>query len=276
METIPSIYKNRRKKLFIYSPSLIFRHKKLHRASFFLHFLLLLHLSTNSSTIMSSIHHSLNFNLSHHTARRHHSNDLLVAIIQIRLKRKCKYLMRSNDGSITIFNQTQYPDDNSIFPFHFRDSVQLQSIHQFIPSMLFSMDFCRCIFQQVERRISSYVFHGAQEAIALGNNFLDILAEVDVVIEEYYNEDEVVNGVLRDSMNMVEFRGVPASSASIKALKTEVFESREECGSCFIYLDELRDGMVVISLPCSHIFHSNCIKQWLLQSNSCPLCRVQI
>ncbi|RCU36896.1 hypothetical protein DVA76_18045, partial [Acinetobacter baumannii] len=91
----------------------------------------------------------------------------------------------------------------------------------------------------------------------------EIIAEVEVVIEKYYDEDEVFNGVLRESMDMVEFRGVPASSASIKALKTEAFEKRDESGNCCICLDELCDGVEVINLPCSHVFHQGCIIQWL-------------
>lgn len=34
----------------------------------------------------------------------------------------------------------------------------------------------------------------------------------------------------------------------------------------------------IIELPCDekHYFHAECIKQWLLKNNNCPLCKKEI
>lgn len=46
----------------------------------------------------------------------------------------------------------------------------------------------------------------------------------------------------------------------------------EECSICLEYLS--KDNKI-ITLECDHIYHSQCIKKWLLKDkeNSCPLCR---
>ena len=52
--------------------------------------------------------------------------------------------------------------------------------------------------------------------------------------------------------------------------------------SCNICLDDLSTNQSVIKTPCSHLFHSACIKEWLntkIESRkvgSCPFCRSQI
>ena len=35
-------------------------------------------------------------------------------------------------------------------------------------------------------------------------------------------------------------------------------------------------GREYMLTPCNHIFHCTCIKTWLLQNNSCPVCRSAI
>lgn len=39
---------------------------------------------------------------------------------------------------------------------------------------------------------------------------------------------------------------------------------------CTICLEELGDGVQITKLPCSHIYHNDCIVQWLKTSHLCP------
>ena len=46
---------------------------------------------------------------------------------------------------------------------------------------------------------------------------------------------------------------------------------------CCICLNEYLIEEKVITLPrCEHLFHSQCIKSWLRQSNTCPFCRMVV
>ncbi|KAL3535157.1 hypothetical protein ACH5RR_003618 [Cinchona calisaya] len=42
---------------------------------------------------------------------------------------------------------------------------------------------------------------------------------------------------------------------------------------CSICLERLQKNSVVAETPCCHIFHMECISNWLLEMNSCPMCR---
>ncbi|KAJ7946069.1 E3 ubiquitin-protein ligase MBR2 [Quillaja saponaria] len=42
---------------------------------------------------------------------------------------------------------------------------------------------------------------------------------------------------------------------------------------CCICQEEYADGENLGSLDCGHDFHTNCIKQWLMQKNLCPICK---
>ncbi|XXQ35407.1 RING-type E3 ubiquitin transferase [Plasmodiophora brassicae] len=42
---------------------------------------------------------------------------------------------------------------------------------------------------------------------------------------------------------------------------------------CIICREEMRSGKV---LPCSHLFHFNCLRTWLERSSTCPICRAAI
>ncbi|GMN30191.1 hypothetical protein TIFTF001_002729 [Ficus carica] len=37
--------------------------------------------------------------------------------------------------------------------------------------------------------------------------------------------------------------------------------------------EEYGEGEQIAGLECGHEFHYNCIKQWLIQNNSCPICK---
>eukprot|EP00286_Rhodomonas_abbreviata_P025214 CAMPEP_0181312380 /NCGR_PEP_ID=MMETSP1101-20121128/13664_1 /TAXON_ID=46948 /ORGANISM="Rhodomonas abbreviata, Strain Caron Lab Isolate" /LENGTH=291 /DNA_ID=CAMNT_0023419223 /DNA_START=47 /DNA_END=922 /DNA_ORIENTATION=+ len=65
----------------------------------------------------------------------------------------------------------------------------------------------------------------------------------------------------------------PASTFAIDNLASMAEDQEgEKCSICQECVGH-NEGK---SLPCAHGFHSGCIKHWLLQHNSCPLCRCEI
>ena len=48
--------------------------------------------------------------------------------------------------------------------------------------------------------------------------------------------------------------------------------SSEDCSIC---LKVPKEKDIIHTLPCKHIFHKDCIVEWLSKINTCPLCRSQ-
>ena len=60
-----------------------------------------------------------------------------------------------------------------------------------------------------------------------------------------------------------------------KSYDPEIFKHCYECAIC---LDDFNPSGQVTPLPCSdkHVFHTQCLKQWLWQQDICPLCKKQL
>lgn len=50
-------------------------------------------------------------------------------------------------------------------------------------------------------------------------------------------------------------------------------EEIEACGDCLICRESVERGK---KLPCSHVFHLECLRMWLQHQQTCPLCRADI
>lgn len=50
-------------------------------------------------------------------------------------------------------------------------------------------------------------------------------------------------------------------------------DSEDECSIC---LEKFKEKEKKIILKCSHEFHKKCIKKWLNNNNTCPLCRIEL
>lgn len=77
-----------------------------------------------------------------------------------------------------------------------------------------------------------------------------------------------------DRLNMV-----PASMDAITSLpeKEMKYENDDaEVELCTVCLEEIPAGLVISTLPCSHVFHNNCIRDWLVRSHHCPICLFEI
>jgi hypothetical protein len=53
----------------------------------------------------------------------------------------------------------------------------------------------------------------------------------------------------------------------------ELEEEMNQGVRCAICLDRLQEGDVVGDIPCQHVFHKVCLKDWLRKKNRCPLCQ---
>jgi len=45
---------------------------------------------------------------------------------------------------------------------------------------------------------------------------------------------------------------------------------------CSVCKDEFNLESKLVKLPCKHYFHGECVKPWLEQRNSCPICRYEL
>jgi hypothetical protein len=46
--------------------------------------------------------------------------------------------------------------------------------------------------------------------------------------------------------------------------------------NCVICLQDFQNGEKATFLPCFHIFHTECIKNWLQNENTCPICKFKL
>ncbi|KAA3488790.1 putative E3 ubiquitin-protein ligase HIP1 [Gossypium australe] len=68
-----------------------------------------------------------------------------------------------------------------------------------------------------------------------------------------------------------------SEEAILNRLKRQKYSStpgaQSEAEPCCICQEEYNDGENLGTLECGHNFHADCIKQWLLRKNLCPICK---
>lgn len=70
----------------------------------------------------------------------------------------------------------------------------------------------------------------------------------------------------------------PAPRSAIDAMPTIRITQRHmnTDSHCPVCQDEFELGCEARQMPCNHIYHSDCIVPWLVQHNSCPVCRLEL
>jgi len=96
------------------------------------------------------------------------------------------------------------------------------------------------------------------------------------VLESLSSEDLSFDRLLNRLMELHQPRGPPPTSKEFldNLPEVEMDESlMEDCGSCSVCFDDFESGSLANQLPCKHLFHKDCITPWLIQHNTCPVCR---
>ncbi|KAF9678977.1 hypothetical protein SADUNF_Sadunf07G0092300 [Salix dunnii] len=120
---------------------------------------------------------------------------------------------------------------------------------------------------------SEILFEIATKAHDCDSVFMAVIIRKTVYSEiRLHNEEDDIARAERESME-VEARPFPATKSSIDALERVVFDVSASASDCTVCMEEISAGSEAIRMPCSHVYHSDCIVQWLQISHLCPLCR---
>ena len=82
------------------------------------------------------------------------------------------------------------------------------------------------------------------------------------------NENNVDNNnISEDELNRI-MEYLPSSVVNEK--------NEGENNNCVICLADFEPGESITTLPCVHMFHTECIKAWLKSNNHCPVCKIEV
>ena len=139
----------------------------------------------------------------------------------------------------------------------------LQDDGHCLSSMLMDMNVPVEAQERVLQEISEVARSAGTSTISIGVTFYES--------DGYDNDDEVVDTIMRAH----EAKLIPATKSSIEALEKVTLQQDEldSVAACVICTQEFVAGLEVTRMPCSHVYHEECIVKWLKRSNVCPLCR---
>ena len=104
-------------------------------------------------------------------------------------------------------------------------------------------------------------------------NDLDDLDLYDDDIDDMENEfdsfDDLYSGIKKGLNKNILDNMVITKMKNVEKLDND----KKKCTIC---LENYKDGDDFIALPCIHIFHSDCIKTWLKNQTTCPICKNEI
>jgi len=111
--------------------------------------------------------------------------------------------------------------------------------------------------------------------------FLNHLIESSTAESEDGEMDNIIQYLMQNDPN--KYGNPPTSKEALSNLENKQINESEllelkktNSTDCSVCKDEFDLEAKLIKLPCNHYFHSDCVKPWLLQRNSCPTCRFEL
>lgn len=167
------------------------------------------------------------------------------------------------DGQ-TVTSPTKY--EKFIMP---RDLLMMGSTSwSMISNMLSQMDVPYNFQPFMIQKISNFARELAHGADRMCRKTIPMVVALTVALG---TQEEGLSGALNACMYTMLIRASKSSVEALEKVKVEGFPTR-----CVVCLEDILMGSEATRMPCSHVYHGDCIVNWLKKSNLCPLCRFQM
>ena len=95
-----------------------------------------------------------------------------------------------------------------------------------------------------------------------------------------FNNEGALENIFEQFLQSMGNREHPTDEEILNELpETQIEDATKldpEKKNCIICLEDFKNGDKAIILPCIHIFHTECIKNWLKTQDTCPICKFKL
>ncbi|CAD8134607.1 unnamed protein product [Paramecium octaurelia] len=116
-------------------------------------------------------------------------------------------------------------------------------------------------------QLMQYLYQGDQQQLENFHEYQDQEIDPDAMTYEQLLELEEQIGNVPKGLTKQQIKQLPKRTLDHESMPED---------KCSVCLFEFKEEEKVRELPCKHIYHSSCIKNWLQNNKQCPLCKTEI
>lgn len=142
--------------------------------------------------------------------------------------------------------------------------VDFYNLQEYIKHMenLRILNYTNLITEHLSVIPPNYINYICYHLNQIGWHFEDYDTVISNTVNEKYSEKEINNNVI--------------NNISTFSFKKNSFNITNDTHNCIVCMCEIEDNEECKKLKCGHMFHSNCIDNWLRRTLECPMCRIEI
>ena len=142
--------------------------------------------------------------------------------------------------------------------------VDFYNLQEYIKHMenLRILNYTNLITEHLEVIPPNYINYICYHLNQIGWHFEDYDTVISNTVNEKYSEKEINNDII--------------NNISTFSFKKNNFNITNDTHNCIVCMCEIEENEECKKLQCGHMFHSNCIDNWLRRTLECPMCRIEI